>query len=1162
MSRTGSATAIGNSIANSGYMYIETLVQQSQPPVPPPPPARDLPSWVVERAEADQVIAVVCSQDGGAVGITTALEGAGGFGKTTLADIVCANPRVRQHFSERVYAFTMGRDVRGKAAIARKIGEATRFITGDATPFDDPQLAGAHLGRLLDQHPQPPILLVIDDVWEEEQLAPFLIGGSRCVRLVTTRRPESLPSGAKRIRVDEMSAAQARAVLTWELPPLPEGVTQGLLRATGRWPLLLRLTNRMIAAQLATGADPATTAKHALEQMGKRGPVSVDKPSIPLNLDDPEQRKKLVRATVEAATTLLPPDGAQRFAELGIFAEDEAVPVLLVAKLWRATAGLDEHQSRDLCDELGKLSLLTVDASAGGRLILHDVIRDYTRNELGLDRLIELNATLMDAVGAGLPEAAPLAPSAPNPRTAWWDLTDGYMLDHTIAHLLAAGRTAQAEALACDLRWVEARLHHRGPNAASTDCAKIHTPTAEARARDLTRIAHLLGPTDPADALTATLHSRLESLPGWHDQVTARQEQYSQPVLLNRWAPPDLPDTALLRTQTGHTGWVEAVAVAPDGTWLATAGRDATVRICDVATGAERAVLRGHGARFPDWPPEGVTAVAVAPDGTWLASAGKDQTVRIWDVATWTERAVLTGHTGEVSAVAVAPDGAWLATASYDATVRVWDVVTGTERAVFRGDLGSLSTVAVAPNGVWLATASRLKDSVRILDVATGAERAVLRGHTYGVTAVAVAPDGTWLATAGQDLTVRVWDVATGTERAILRGHSRGEPGGPVAVNGVAVDPNSTWLASVGTDQTVRIWDVATGAERAVLRGHVSKVTAVAVSPDGTWLATTSEDLTTRIWDVATENTRAAVGSRADRVNAVVVAPDGSWLASGGGDATVRVWDVATGAERAVLRGHRYRVIAVAVAPDGTWLASASSDQTVRIWDVATATEQALLRSGTVEAMAVSPDGTWLATGHGDRTVRIWDVATWTERAVFTGDFGSVLAVAVSPTGTWLATAYSGERTAWVWDVATGTKRAMLRSHHTDEVTAVAVAPDGTWLATGSRDLTVRVWDVATGAERAILTGHADSVSAVAVAPDGSWLATTSGDLTVRVWDVAAGQPHAVMRIGHRPTACAWTPDGRSVVVGSAGGLYAFDFHPRTNRPPGRGVLAQTPGNE
>ena len=83
----------------------------------------------------------------------------------------------------------------------------------------------------------------------------------------------------------------------------------------------------------------------------------------------------------------------------------------------------------------------------------------------------------------------------------------------------------------------------------------------------------------------------------------------------------------------------------------------------------ERAALTGHTSK--------VEAMAIAPDGTWLATASMDRTVRIWDPVTGRERAALTGHTSEVTAVAIAPDGIWLATASHDQTVRIWDPVTG-----------------------------------------------------------------------------------------------------------------------------------------------------------------------------------------------------------------------------------------------------------------------------------------------------------------------------------------------------------------------------------------------------------------------------------------------------------------------------------------------------
>ena len=281
------------------------------PSDPPPPEPVQAPGWLVGRKEGSRAIAAVCGGNR-SVGITTSLWGAGGFGMTTLATVVCANRRVRRHFRDRIYMITIGRDVRSRAAVAAKISEATRFITGESQEFDDPDLAGAHLGRLLDQRPR--MLLVLDDVWEDEQLAPFLRGGGECVRLVTTRVPSLLPSGARAIEVDEMSPQQARTVLTWELPPLPVDITEALLRATGRWALLLRLTNRLISEQVAAGADVGTAASQILRRLREHGPTAVDPRTAVLELDDPKLRSRAVRATEEAATTLLPPGGYDRFA--------------------------------------------------------------------------------------------------------------------------------------------------------------------------------------------------------------------------------------------------------------------------------------------------------------------------------------------------------------------------------------------------------------------------------------------------------------------------------------------------------------------------------------------------------------------------------------------------------------------------------------------------------------------------------------------------------------------------------------------------------------------------------------------------------------------------------------------------------------------------------
>jgi serine/threonine protein kinase len=117
----------------------------------------------------------------------------------------------------------------------------------------------------------------------------------------------------------------------------------------------------------------------------------------------------------------------------------------------------------------------------------------------------------------------------------------------------------------------------------------------------------------------------------------------------------------------GHTDAVLAVAFSSkDANWLASGGRDATVRLW-MPTGARAAVrtLTGHAGH--------VLTIAFSPDARQIASGGIDGTVRLWDTATGTPLRTLAGHTGHVHSVAFSPDGRQIASASSDGTVRVWD---------------------------------------------------------------------------------------------------------------------------------------------------------------------------------------------------------------------------------------------------------------------------------------------------------------------------------------------------------------------------------------------------------------------------------------------------------------------------------------------------------
>jgi hypothetical protein len=204
--------------------------------------------------------------------------------------------------------------------------------------------------------------------------------------------------------------------------------------------------------------------------------------------------------------------------------------------------------------------------------------------------------------------------------TAWWELpgTARYLWEHLIEHLLAAGRADQAEEVAADLRWAGARLQASGPARPYADLALVGTPRAQRLGWVLGQAAHLLAPTDPPHSLIDILYSRVSHDPGWAAQAEALTASRKPPRLINKWPLPDLPGPALRRALTGHAHGVTAVAIAPDGTWLASAGGDGSVRIWDPVTGGISAVMRVD-SRLEDcaWSPSSQSLAAAGEAGLY-----------------------------------------------------------------------------------------------------------------------------------------------------------------------------------------------------------------------------------------------------------------------------------------------------------------------------------------------------------------------------------------------------------------------------------------------------------------------------------------------------------------------------------------------------------------
>ena len=142
-----------------------------------------------------EVLQLLTTGTNATIGLTTALHGAGGFGKTTLAVMVCRHEEVSQRFPGGLLWVTLGEHRRG-ADIAASINDLCEQLTGRRPSLVDSEQAGHRLGQLLDR--RPATLLVIDDVWTSDQLHPFLFGGRTATRLVITRMQGLLPEERNR----------------------------------------------------------------------------------------------------------------------------------------------------------------------------------------------------------------------------------------------------------------------------------------------------------------------------------------------------------------------------------------------------------------------------------------------------------------------------------------------------------------------------------------------------------------------------------------------------------------------------------------------------------------------------------------------------------------------------------------------------------------------------------------------------------------------------------------------------------------------------------------------------------------------------------------------------------------------------------------------------
>jgi WD40 repeat protein len=1061
---------------------VQARFSQTYVTVPP------LPSNYIERTSELRALRATVLRDGAPRRVAlTALKGMAGIGKTVLAQALGYDEVTQAAFPDGIIWVPVGKDPRDFVPLLREVGKA---IGDSLEGYDSLQSASNRLRNCLRDKAA---LLILDDVWNARDAAPFLFDSPRSRLMITTRDARTAISlGALQQELTVLTWEQAlQLIALWadcDLKKLPPEASE-IVRECACLPLAVA----MVGAQIRGNPD---RWRHVLQKL-RNADLDRIRQSFPAY-----PHPDLLRA-IDVSMEALGEELRHRYLDFAVFPEDCAIPESAVGTLWN----LDEYEVADSVDQLVDLSLATRDSDR--RLRIHDLVLDYLRLRLGGDNLVAKHCEFLDSY------ARRCSGDWPQGRN------DGYFFENLIWHLRSAHKSDEALRLLTDFRWMQTKLSACGITALLADYEWFSPRDETARLlQEALRLSAYVLSKDPAQLAGQLLGRLPDDSPAPINTLRVKAER----GLHNLWLKPlrsllTQPGGSLVFTLASHNARIRSLALTANATKAISASDDHTIKIWDLRRGTLDRTLTGH--------TDVVRALAILPGEERAVSASDDHTLRVWNLSSGIEEARIDTQIDWVRhLVTFAQFPNNIASISDDRSIKLWALDERRVVRVLRGHVAEINCAAAMPDGRSLITGA--DDRTLRIWTSDGQLAAILRDHTTRITSVAVSNNGSIVSIAA-DGVVRLWTSGPNWKSQVLNWKLPG-------ARSASFTPDGSSIVAAVDDSNVHVWDLAKQQER-TFEGHSDWVNCIAVSPDGSHVLSGSEDGTLKLWDLTRNSGTSATHDHADRVRSVAITPDGNTAISTSDDYTLRIWNMADRTVRAVIRNQHHWVFAC--APDSRSLIRSGAAGSCFQWEIESGREVGRFagHQDRVRSLAVTPCGTRMISGGDDRTIRVWDIQSGNQIRQIELVRQWPRSIAVTSEGGFAITAAESS-TLKLWNLDTGAETRSFRGHRA-RVNAVVLASDQR-LVSGSDDHTLRVWNLGSGELLHVLAGHDGKVNALASLPGGRLVASASDDCDVKLWDVIDGVLVATFTVESPVLTCAGSPMESVIIAGDRSGLVHF----------------------